>query len=135
MKDHLPSLLSPQRTKTVLVLLVLTPLGFYSKFYQGPGKEWAHSYAGDILYPMFWFFVLAFFWPKLSPYTNAVIIFLVTTAIEFSQLLSYPFLECIRRSFLGRTLIGTGFVVADIFYYLIGCLFAVLLHARLLRDR
>jgi len=135
MTRHLLKTVTPPRLRTVLVLFVLTPLGFYTKFYHGPGEDWAHSYAGDILYPMFWFFMLAFLRPKLSPYTNAAIIFLFSTAVEFTQLLSNPFLECIRSGFLGRTLIGTGFVAMDILYYAIGCVLAVLLQTWLLRSR
>jgi len=80
---------------------------------------------GDILYPMFWFFLVLFFRPQFSSLKLASTVFIFSTAIEFTQLLSSPLLTQIRSTFIGRTLIGTGFAPVDIFYYFIGCVLAV----------
>jgi len=113
------------RLYALAVVLLLTPIGFYTKFYHGPGYNWVNSYAGDIFYPMFWFFVLIFLKPRMSPVKAAVIIFIFSTVIEFSQLLSFPLLEFARSSFVGRTVFGVRFVAADMLYYAVGCLLAV----------
>lgn len=113
------------RLYAFVIVLLLIPIGFYSKFYQGPFYKWVNSYGGDILYPMFWFFVLVFIEPRISALKAAIIIFIFSTVIECSQLLSFPLLEKIRDSFIGRTLIGVHFVPVDILFYAIGCLIAL----------
>jgi len=113
------------RLYALVVVLLLTPIGFYTKFYNGPGYNWVNSYAGDIFYPMFWFFVLIFLKPRMSPIKSAVIIFIFSTLIEFSQLVSFPLLEKIRDTFIGRTVFGVRFVAVDIVYYAVGCLLAI----------
>ena len=110
-----------------VVLFVLIPIGISTIFYRGPGQEWMLSYAGDILYTMFFFFLLILIWPKWHPLISAGIAFCFSTAIEFTQLISTPFLESIRSYFLGRTLIGTGFSPVDILYYFLGSILGLLL--------
>jgi hypothetical protein len=48
-------------------------------------------------------------------------VFLVTSALEFLQLWHPPFLQLIRSTFLGQTLIGTSFTWWDFPYYFFGC--------------
>lgn len=108
------------RATILIVMLFLVPLGFATKFYSGPGRDWIVNYAGDILYPMFWFFLVLFIQPKSSPVKLACAVFIFSTAIEFTQLLTFPILVQIRSTFIGRTLIGTGFVPIDVLYYFIG---------------
>jgi hypothetical protein len=50
----------------------------------------------------------------------------VTCGLEASQLWHPVFLEAVRGSFLGRTLIGMSFAWSDFAYYAIGCLFGVM---------
>ncbi len=52
-----------------LSLLILIPLGIWSKFYTGFGHQWLNNYAGDILYNIFWslFIALAKFMRTLFP--------------------------------------------------------------------
>ena len=117
----------------LFALLVLVPLGLGTKFYHGPGFMWVQLFAGDILYPMFWFVLGMLLFPRTHPLVMSLLVFLFSTAIEFTQLLHSPFLAFLRRSFIGRTLVGTSFVWADIFYYLIGCLLAILLYRGLVK--
>ncbi len=113
------------RLKYLIILILLIPIGLGTKFYTGPLQDWVHAYAGDIFYPMFWYFLFIFFLPRMNPLIAALVIFSFCTAIEFTQLLSSPLLESIRSHFLGRTLIGVQFVAMDILYYGIGCVLAV----------
>jgi hypothetical protein len=116
------------RISIILILLILVPLGLSTKFYHGPGNTWVQLYAGDIFYPMFWFFIGMLLFPRTHPVTMSIFIFFFSTAVEFSQLLNGGVLTLLRRSFLGRTLVGTSFVWLDILYYLIGSLLALLLY-------
>ncbi|HEY9600162.1 MAG TPA: DUF2809 domain-containing protein [Allocoleopsis sp.] len=111
-----------QRLLILLSLLVITPLGFLSKSYTGIEQEWINDYSGDILYEVFW--CLFFF--LLIPTRKAIAqipiwVFAVTCALEFLQLWKPPFLEAIRATFIGRTLLGTTFAWWDFPHYAVGC--------------
>jgi hypothetical protein len=108
----------------LLILAVLTPLGFGTKFYHFVGKAWVNNYAGDILYPMCWFFCLLLIFPRFSPSTAAILVFLFSSLVEFTQLYSTALTQCLRSSFLGRVLAGSSFSLMDIFYYAVGAMTA-----------
>ena len=105
----------------LISLLVLTPLGFASKFYYGPSAWWVNNYAGGILYEMFWCLLIML----CLPYANAIWVVCsvlgVTCLFEFLQLWHPLFLESIRSTFFGGTLIGDTFTWWDFPHYLIGC--------------
>ena len=115
----------------LVVILLLTPLGFATKFYAGPGRVWVHAYAGDIHYPMFWYFLAVFFIHDARPASLCLLVFFFSTVVEFSQLSNGDMLLWLRHSFLGRTLVGVSFSFVDIFYYYIGSMLAVFLHLAL----
>lgn len=110
-----------QRIITGAILLALIPLGFATKFYTGPFASWVNNSLGGIFYEIFWCLVIFFIYPSLKSHLIALIVFIVTSALEFTQLWHAPFLEQIRESFIGRTLIGTSFTWTDFPYYAIGC--------------
>ncbi|HPG38831.1 MAG TPA: DUF2809 domain-containing protein [bacterium] len=120
------------RLYLLFILLVLIPAGIYTKFYHGPGQIWVYNYAGDILYAMFWYFLLLFAEPLLPPLKTALVTLLFCSMMEFSQLFTSPLLEKIRSTFLGRTLIGVNFNTADIFYYFVGCGLACIIYKQML---
>jgi predicted neutral ceramidase superfamily lipid hydrolase len=104
-----------------LVLLVLIPLGFYTKVYRGPCQDWIQFSFCDFLYEIFWCLLLSLLFPKQRPMVITLAVFIVTVALEFLQLWTLPFLQTIRSTFLGRTLIGNNFVWSDFIYYITGC--------------
>ncbi len=112
---------STPHVRSFVLLLIITPLGFASKYYAGPGAWWFNNYAGGILYEMFWCIVLILFFPHVSALRIACIVLGVTCLLECMQLWHPVFLESIRSTFLGRTLIGTTFVWWDFPHYVIGC--------------
>lgn len=128
------AMLKSKRTIILIVLVVLIPIGLGTKFYHGPGQEWVYEYAGDILYTMFFFFLLRLIWLWSNPIGLAVAAFCFSTTIEFTQLISTPFLETIRSTFLGRTFIGTGFTPVDIVYYLLGSTLGLIILRILEKD-
>ncbi|MBN2031142.1 DUF2809 domain-containing protein [bacterium] len=111
------------RIKIVISLLVLTPIGFASKFYNGPAAWWFNDYAGGMLYELFWCLVVVLIWPQVSRFKVALWVLGVTSFLEWFQLAHPPFLETIRSTFIGRTLIGTSFSWWDFPYYVVGCFF------------
>jgi len=84
-------------------------------------------YAGDIVYPMFWYFLLRLMWWNSSRSFCAFLIFGFCTLIEMSQLIDTPFLNHLRHHFLGAILLGSGFDWPDILYYALGLRLAVVL--------
>ncbi|MBI4530932.1 MAG: DUF2809 domain-containing protein [Candidatus Latescibacteria bacterium] len=109
------------RIITLITLVVITPLGFASKFYRGPGDWWFNNYAGGMLYEIFWMLLVVLVRPGVDPVYVALGVFTGTALLEVLQLWHPPFLEAIRSTFLGRTLIGTSFSRWDFVYYIVGC--------------
>lgn len=109
------------RTFALGALLIITPLGFATKAYQGPGQWWVRHHAGALFYEVFWILLAVAVWPRLSPWPVALAVFLVTTALEVLQLWDHPLLLVMRSDFLGRTLFGTTFDWWDIPHYVVGC--------------
>lgn len=101
-------------------ILIVTPLGFYSKFYDGIAASWVNNSLGGLFYVIFWCLVVFFIFPCGKPFFIALYVLLVTSFLEFLQLWQPPFLEVIRSTFLGRTLLGTSFVPSDFIYYVLG---------------
>ncbi len=110
-----------QRFKTLLWLLFIIPIGFYSKFYRGPAAEWVNDSLGGVFYEWFWCLLLLLIWPFMRPALIASIVLIGTCALEFLQLWHPPLLQVLRSTFIGRTLLGTTFFWSDIPYYFIGC--------------
>jgi hypothetical protein len=103
------------------LLLIITPLGFASKFYTGPDAWWFNNYAGGILYEMFWCFLVILLFPYATAFWVACLVLGITCLLECLQLWHPLFLESIRSTFIGSTLIGTTFAWWDFPHYAIGC--------------
>ena len=123
------------RLLTLISLLFIIPLGFATKFYNGIYASWVNNSLGGVFYEIFWCLVFFFIFSKLSPFKIASIVFIVTSFLEFTQLWNPPFLEIIRKNFIGRTLIGSSFIWSDFFYYLIGCIISILLMRWILKRK
>jgi hypothetical protein len=109
------------RQLTIILFLIVIPLGLLSKSYSGFGSEWVKDYSGDIIYEVFWCLFLFLLFPRKAWITQiAVGVFGVTCVLEFLQLWHPLWLESLRSSFLGRTLLGTTFSWWDFPHYAIG---------------
>ncbi|MFM9817506.1 UNVERIFIED_CONTAM: DUF2809 domain-containing protein [Spiribacter pallidus] len=108
------------RMAYALVLAIVTPAGFATKLYEGPLATWVNQSFSGVLYVVFWILVVMFIAPGLQPLAVALGVFLMTAALEVTQLWQPPWLEAVRGHFLGRTLLGTTFVPSDFVYYAIG---------------
>ena len=103
-------------------ILIIATLGFASKFYVGPGAKWFNNSLSGLLYEVFWCLVLSLFLIKVKSWKIALSVFFVTCILEFLQLWHPIFLEIIRSTFIGRTILGTTFVPSDFIYYFFGSL-------------
>jgi hypothetical protein len=106
----------------ILSLLIVTPLGFVFKLYEGPGHNWVNNYAAGVLYEIFWCLVLFFVWPRRETITRIALgVFFVTSLLEVLQLWHPWVLERVRTTFPGQALIGTTFSWWDFPHYALGC--------------
>lgn len=111
------------RVFIVLSLIIVIPLGFGLKYYSGPLSGWVNNNAAGILFEVFWILFVFLFVTKEEVLNKIpVLIFIITSFLEFLQLWHPTFLEIIRSNFLGRTLIGTTFSWLDFPHYILGCI-------------
>ena len=116
-----------QRKWTILALIVITPIGFYTKFYSGPASVWVnHSFSG-ILYVIFWSLVIFLIVLNANPLKIVAAVLFFTCVLEFLQLWNPPFLRLLRSYFLGRTILGTSFSWSDLVHYSIGSFLSLML--------
>jgi hypothetical protein len=102
-------------------LLVIVPLGFFTKLYSGYGQIWVRDSLGGVFYEIFWCLVVYLFCRRLRIGLIVAMVLAVTCCLEFLQLWHPPFLEYLRSFFIGKTILGTSFSWSDFPYYFIGC--------------
>lgn len=100
--------------------MLIAVLGLATKVYSGPGPSFIRASSGGLFYVMFWCLAVLWIHPRLSPNRIALGVLTWTCALEFLQLWQTPWLETIRSSFIGRTLIGSTFAWSDFPWYFIG---------------
>jgi hypothetical protein len=134
----MPNIFSNISTKqkwSLILLLLFTPIGFYTKIYSGPAAQWVNDSLGGLLYEIFWCLLFFFFFVKAKAWVIATSVFIVTCFLELLQLWHPKFLEIIRRYFIGRTLLGTSFNLYHFIYYFIGSGIGYLILSRLQKLR
>ncbi|MDJ0712677.1 MAG: DUF2809 domain-containing protein [Prochloraceae cyanobacterium] len=107
----------------MLSLIVIIPVGLWSKVYTGPGAWWVNDYAGDICYEIFWCLFIFFFIPKKKAISSIPLwVFGFTCLVEILQLSQGTILQEIRSFTIGRLILGTTFSWWDFPHYAIGSL-------------
>jgi hypothetical protein len=106
---------------TLISILIVVPLGLYSKFYNGQAARWVNDSLGGVLYVIFWCLFAFLFLGNTKPWKIAAAVFAITCFLELLQLWHPPFLESLRSNFVGTTILGTTFTWSDFPYYLVGC--------------
>ena len=121
------------KTRRILVfisLLIIVPLGLYSKAYTGIAQTWVQEYSGDVLYEILWCLVIFWFVRpiknlrklKNTTLTIALWVFAITCAIEVSQLWFHLVPSVLRSHILWKLLLGAGFAWWDFPHYALGSL-------------
>jgi hypothetical protein len=105
----------------VVSLLIIVPIGFYSKLYTGPAANWVNNSLSGVFYEMFWCILVFLFLDNTKSWIIATFVLMITCALEFLQLWHPPFLEFIRSYFIGRAVLGTFFTWSDFPYYFLRC--------------
>jgi len=112
----------PQRARLLFALVVVTPLGLLTSHYEGPASAWVRDHGSGVLYVMFWIFLVLLARPALPAGPVALAVLAATCALEVLQLWHPPFLERLRATWLGGTLLGYSFKLADFPWYGLGSL-------------
>jgi hypothetical protein len=97
------------------------PLGLATKAYTGIFEGWFHNYAGGIVYEIFWILLISLLFPQIQPVKIALGIFIATSVLEFLQLWQPAWLQTLRATFAGKTLLGGVFSWWDFPHYALGC--------------
>jgi hypothetical protein len=116
-----------KRLIILLLLVIITPLGFLTKFYSGPAEIWIQNSFGGLLYEIFWCLVFGFIFIGTKPLKIAIWVFLITSMLEVLQLWSIPLIDNLRNTFLGQTILGSSFNWYDFPYYIAGSIIGYLL--------
>ena len=114
----------------IALLGIVTPLGFATKFYSGPGASWLLSSAGGLLYVTFWILFVCLIAPSVSGLLVSTTVLLVTCLLEVLQLWHPPLLQPVRSTFIGQAILGDTFDWSDFPYYAAGALAGYLLVKR-----
>ncbi|MFV9504237.1 MAG: DUF2809 domain-containing protein [Oscillochloridaceae bacterium umkhey_bin13] len=78
------------------------------------------TYGGDTLYATMIFFMVAWLWPHWPGWRIALVALGFCYVIEFSQLLTFGWLEALRQTLTGRLVLGAGFLGSDLICYAVG---------------
>ena len=119
------------RTYTLLSLLLITPLGFFTKLYSGKGETWINNHLGGTFYVIFWCLIVYLIFPKGKPLIITGSVLAVTVLLEFLQFIHPELLELLRETFIGQMILGSSFNRIDFIFYLIGWVVAILWITRL----
>ena len=119
--------MNKQRILKLIITLVIIPIGFYTKFYEGSYQQWVQNSLGGVFYVIFWCLMASIFFPRVKPIKLTTIVVVITCLLEFSQLIQNPFLDSIRHNFIIRTIIGNSFNWLDFPYYFVGGIFGYLI--------
>ena len=111
-----------RRVPLCVALLVVTALGLGTSAYEGRERLWVRDHGSGILYVMFWILLVLTLRPDSSPGRVSIAVLVLTCLVEFSQLIDARWLNAIRKTWLGASLLGIGFKWSDLPYYAIGAI-------------
>ena len=119
------------RVWVAVALAVTITLGLLSRRYPLPGI--LAEYTGDALYTCAGFAGLALLFARTRTRSLAIAAFVLSAAVEFSQLLTWQWLEDLRQTLCGRLILGSGFKWPDMVAYFLGAMAAGAVDFALLR--
>lgn len=99
---------------------LVTAAGLASRSGSIPLPDFVETYAGDTLWAVLVFLVLAFAFPTRRVAILAGVAFAISLSVELLQLYQAPWLNEIRGTLPGRLLLGQGFLFSDLLCYALG---------------
>lgn len=113
--------------KTIVLIVIITALGFSTKLVPHVEAPWLSNQLAGLFYVTELSLILYLFFPEHFIILLVIAAFLLTSLVEFMQLWHPAFLEPIRSSFLGHTIIGSTFSWLDFPWYVGGAVLGWLL--------
>lgn len=110
--------------------MLVIAAGLLSRRYPAWQPRVVATYAGDVLWAVMVFWVLALVWPRTRSTMLAGAALVVAFAVEGSQPLQMPWLVALRETRLGALALGQGFLWSDLACYTVGIAAAALLDAK-----
>jgi hypothetical protein len=101
-------------------------LGLASRLYRAGVQTFVAEYAGDTLWAVLAFIVIAVLAPDWPTRRIAIVALLASYADEVSQLYHAPWIDAIRSTRLGALTLGYGFLWSDVVCYTVGVALCVL---------
>lgn len=80
---------------------------------------------GDVCWAMMVYFLCRLLFSQISIFTSALLSFIFSFGIEFSQLYQSDWINILRNTLIGGLILGRGFLWIDLLRYSIGVLLGV----------
>jgi len=109
-----------RRIVYVMATLATIALGIASRRFAGALPAFVATYAGDALWALAVYFVIASLAPRWPAPGIAVAALLIAAGVEVLQLYQGEPLGSLRRTTLGGLVLGHGFLWSDLFLYAVG---------------
>ena len=119
--------LSKKRILYFVLAVCIVAIGLATRKMPQLFPDFIAAYGGDTLWASLFFFLFRLLFPTPSAIKIAICTFAFALAIEISQLYHAPWIDQIRHTFLGKMILGAGFLWTDLICYAAGTLFALLL--------
>ena len=104
-----------------LILIIGTIIiGLASRFYSKYLPEFVNLGLGDTLWALMVYWILGFFFSRISIARLAFLSLSVCFLVEFSQLIQADWINAIRNNTLGALILGRGFLWSDLIAYSLG---------------
>lgn len=120
--------LNRNRTTYAGFILLTIMVGLISRSSIVP--EMIHSYLGDALYALMFFFIIGFLFPKHPTLQIAISSIALCFAIELSQLCQADWFNMVRSYRLGGLIFGHTFLWSDLICYAFGGIFGYSLESK-----
>lgn len=108
----------------VLIFFIIL-IGLLSRKYQHFFPEGIGEYPGDFFYAMMIYVMVGFLFPTASIMKVGVLTIIFCFSIEISQLIHTPIFNEIRKTVIGRLILGYGFQLNDLIAYLLSVIFCL----------
>ncbi len=109
------------KLKLLVLLLLVVATGLLSRSeYASHLPGFIQDYAGDTLWALALYIVLAFFSPGAGTKELLFISLIISFAIEFSQLYQADWINSVRNTKPGGLILGSGFKWSDLLCYSAG---------------